>query len=431
MKKYKWILIIATICLVGALSWYWKFGEKEKPMTLETESPHTGFIANSITATGTVQPVDTVSVGTQVSGTLKFIYADFNSKVKKGQLIAELDKSLFQAQADQIKANLSSAKDQLIYQQSNFNRQSQLYNVGAISKADYETALYQYNSAKANVASISAQLQSAEKNLSYADIYSPIDGTVLSRNVSIGQTVAASFNTPTLFIIAKDLTKMQVQGDVDEADIGNVKKGEEVTFTVDAFPDDSFKGTVQDIRLNPTVSANVVTYKTIVDAPNENMKLKPGMTASITIYTKQVQNAMLVSAKALRYKPDSSLLKQYKIVGLGKRISKHAQQSNATNSGMEAHYNADTTTVDSLQTQDVKNAVVWIKQNDTIIKKHIKIGLNDDTNVQVIQGLNANDVVIDDEQQQGKRINTANTEKSPFIPQRPGNNNQRPNQSRS
>jgi len=431
MKKYKWILIIAAICLVGALSWFWKFGEKEKPVVLETEKPHTGFIANSITATGTIQPVDTVSVGTQVSGTLKFIYADFNSKVKKGQLIAELDKSLFQAQADQIKANLSSAKDQLVYQQSNFNRQSQLYNVGAISKADYETALYQYNSAKANVSSITAQLQSAEKNLSYADIYSPIDGTVLSRNVSTGQTVAASFNTPTLFIIAKDLTKMQVQADVDEADIGNVKKGEEVTFTVDAFPDNSFKGTVQDVRLNPTVSANVVTYTTIVDAPNENMKLKPGMTASITIYTKQAQNAMLVSAKALRYKPDSSLLKQYKIVGLGKRTTKHTQELNATGSRMEAHYNADTTTIDSLQAQDVKSAVVWIKQNDTIMKRHIKIGLNDDTNVQVIQGLNANDVVIDDEQQPGKRAASDNTVKSPFMPQRPGSSNQRPNQSKS
>ncbi len=377
------------------------------------------------------QPVDTVSVGTQVSGTLKFIYADFNSKVKKGQLIAELDKSLFQAQADQVKANLSSAKDQLVYQQSNFNRQSQLYNVGAISKADYETAMYQYNSAKANVASISAQLQSAEKNLSYADIYSPINGTVLSRNVSTGQTVAASFSTPTLFVIAKDLTKMQVQADVDEADIGNVKKGQEVTFTVDAFPDDNFKGMVQDVRLNPTVSANVVTYTTIVDAPNENMKLKPGMTASITIYTKQVQNAMLISAKALKYKPDSSLLKEYKIVGLSKPNTKHKQELNTASNGMKAHYNADSTSRDSLQAEDVKNAVVWIKKDNTIMKRFIKIGLNDDTHVQVVQGLNENDVVIDGEQQTGSKQKTSdNTVKSPFMPQRPGGNNQRPNQSK-
>ncbi|HEY6975419.1 MAG TPA: efflux RND transporter periplasmic adaptor subunit [Chitinophagaceae bacterium] len=430
MKKYKWLLIIASICLVGAVSWYWKFGEKEKPLLLGTEQPHIGFIANSITATGTVQPVDTVSVGTQVSGTLKYIYADFNSKVKKGQLIAELDKSLFQAQADQVKANLSSARDQLVYQQSNFNRQSQLYNAGAISKADYETALYQYNSAKANVASISAQLQSAEKNLSYADIYSPIDGTVLSRNVSTGQTVAASFNTPTLFVIAKDLTKMQVQADVDEADIGNVKKGQEVTFTVDAFPDDSFTGTVQDVRLNPAVSANVVTYTTIVDAPNENMKLKPGMTASITIYTKQVQHAMLISAKALKYKPDSSLLKQYKIVGLSRPVAQHNQDLNTARSEVKAHHHADSTGIDLLQTEDVKNAIVWIKKDNMITKKFIKIGLNDDTHVQVVEGLNANDVVIDGEQQSSKGIASDNTVKSPFMPQRPGSNSQRPDQSR-
>jgi HlyD family secretion protein len=431
MKKYKWLFIITTICLIGGISWYWKFGEKEKPMVLETEKPHTGFIANSITATGTIQPVDTVSVGTQVSGTIKFIYADFNSKVTKGQLLAELDKSLFQAQVDQMNANLSSAKDQLVYQQSNFNRQSQLYNVGAISKADYETALYQYNSAKASVASISAQLQSAEKNLSYADIYSPIDGTVLSRNVSTGQTVAASFNTPTLFVIAKDLTKMQVQADVDEADIGNVKKGEEVTFTVDAFPNDSFKGTVQDVRLNPTVSANVVTYTTIVDAPNENLKLKPGMTASITIYTKQEQNAMLISSKALKYKPDSSLLKQYKIVGLSKQDFKRKQHLNTASNGTTAHYNSDSTHMDSLQTEDVKKAFVWIKQGDTITKRFIKVGLNDDTNVQVIQGLNANDVVIDGEQQASKPTTPNSDVKSPFMPQRPGGNSQRPNQSKS
>jgi HlyD family secretion protein len=430
MKKYKWLLIIATICLVGALSWYWKFGEKEKPLVLETEEPHAGFIANSITATGTIQPVDTVSVGTQVSGTLKYIYADFNSRVKQGQLVAELDKSLFQAQVDQIKANLSSAKDQLVYQQSNFNRQSQLYNVGAISKADYETAIYQFNSAKANVESISAQLQSAEKNLSYADIYSPINGTVLRRNVSTGQTVAASFNTPTLFVIAKDLTKMQVQADVDEADIGNVKKRQEVTFTVDAFPDDNFKGTVQDVRLNPSVSANVVTYTTIVDAPNENMKLKPGMTASITIYTKQVRNAMLISAKALKYKPDSSLLKEYKIVRLSKPVTKHKQDLNTASGGMKAHYNADSTSMDSLPAEDVKNGVVWIKKDNTIVKRFIKIGLNDDTHVQVVQGLSANDAVIDDEQQTGSKKTSNNTVKSPFMPPRPGSSNQRPNQSR-
>ncbi len=209
------------------------------------------------------------------------------------------------------------------------------------------------------------------------------------------------------------------------------RKGQEVTFTVDAFPDDNFKGMVQDVRLNPTVSAKVVTYTTSVDAPNENMKLKPGMTASITIYTKQVQNAMLISAKALKYKPDSSLLKGYKIVGLSKPNTKHKQELNTASNGMKAHYNADSTSRDSLQAEDVKNAVVWIKKDNTIMKRFIKIGLNDDTHVQVVQGLNENDVVIDGEQQTGSKQKTSdNTVKSPFMPQRPGGNNQRPNQSK-
>jgi HlyD family secretion protein len=183
--------------------------------------------------------------------------------------------------------------------------------------------------------------------------------------------------------------------------------------------------------LNPSVSANVVTYTTIVDAPNENMKLKPGMTASIIIYTKQVQNAMLISAKALKYKPDFSLLKEYKIVRLSKPVTKHKQDLNTASSGMKAHYNADSTDMDSSQAEDVKNGVVWIKKDITIVKRFIKIGLNDDTHVQVVQGLNANDAVIDDEQRTGSKQKTSdNTVKSPFMPQRPGSNNQRPNQSR-
>src|ERR1044072_6852448 len=314
MKKYKWLIAGIVVLLLAAL-WFWKFRNREAPVMISTEKPAYGFIANAITATGTIQPVDTVSVGTQVSGTIKYIYADFNTQIKKGQLVAELDKSLLQAQVNQYQANLRSAEDQLVYQQSNFNRQSQLFQVGAIARADNETAQYTFNSAKANVAAIKAQLQSANQNLSYANIYSPIDGVVLNRNVNIGQTVAASFNTPTLFIIAKDLTKMQVQASVDEADIGNVQKGQRVTFTVDAFPDDVFNGTVQEVRLQPTASANVVTYTTIIDAPNNDMRLNPGMTANIPIYTKEAKNALLVSAKALKFKPDSTLLKDYVIIG--------------------------------------------------------------------------------------------------------------------
>ena len=192
------------------------------------------------------------------------------------------------------------AKNQAVYEKSTYDRQNLLYQTGAISKADYETALYNYNSANANVLSVQAQLDAANKNLAYSDIYSPVDGVVMTRNVSIGQTVASSFSTPTLFIIAKDITKMQVQGAVDEADIGNVKVGQRVTFTVDAYPDDMFPGTVAQIRLEPTVSANVVTYSTIISAQNDNMKLKPGMTANIVMLYKRRYECITHSCKSIK-----------------------------------------------------------------------------------------------------------------------------------
>ena len=288
--------------------------DRSPEIVLATEKPHAGSIANAVTATGTVQPVDTVAVGTQVSGTISKVYADFNSKVKKGQLLAELDKTILNAQVQQIVSSIQQAQSQLTYQQSNFNRQSQLYNAGAISKADLETAQNGFNVAQAGLRSTQSQLQAAQKNLSLASIYSPIDGTVLSRNVSEGQTVAASFNTPTLFSIAKDLTHMQVGAAVDEADIGNVKTGQRVSFTVDAFPDDVFEGKLLEVRLQPTVSANVVTYTTIINAPNDQLKLKPGMTANITIYTKEENNALLISARATKFKPDSAIVRKYKII---------------------------------------------------------------------------------------------------------------------
>ena len=253
-KNKKWLYwVVGGIIAIGA-AWFFFIREKEIKIQLETVKPEMGQISNSITATGTIQPVDTVAVGTQVSGIIKNIYVDFNSTVKKGQLLATLDPDLLQFQSQQIKANLQNAKSNLAYNEININRQSQLYKVGAISKADYDNATNQYNAAKAQVGSVNAQISTANKNLSLTNIYSPIDGTVLNRNVSEGQTVASSFSTPTLFSIAKDLTKMRVRASVDEADIGNVKVGQKATFTVDAFPDETFDGEVSEVRLHPTVS---------------------------------------------------------------------------------------------------------------------------------------------------------------------------------
>ncbi|OQP66939.1 efflux transporter periplasmic adaptor subunit [Niastella vici] len=424
MKRYKWIIWALIIIAAGVGIWFWKFKENEKPIVLETEQPHYGFIATSVTATGTVQPVDTVSVGTQVSGTISKVYVDFNDKVKKGQLIAEIDKTILTAQRDQISANLRQAKANLDYTKSNYNRQKQLLDVGAISRADYETALNQYNAAQDNVNSIAAQLKAAQQNLFYANIYSPINGTVLSRNVSVGQTVASSLNTPTLFVIAKDLTKMQVQAAVDEADIGNVKNGQRVTFSVDAFPDNTFEGHVKDVRLRPSVSSNVVTYSTIIDAPNDDMKLKPGMTANITVFTQEIQNALLVSAKATRWWPDSTLYKKYTIEG--GRYKSGGQKDGSMRIGSASP--KDSASVNRKGRKDArqtdaseKTAMVWVTKDSTLTHRRIKIGLTDDTYIQVLSGLSVDDVVVSGSHSaDNSSKGSSGTAKSPFMPARRG-----------
>ena len=402
MKSKKTILIIVSILVVLGLVWYFFLRSKEQPVVLTTEKPTKGAISTSVTATGTVQPVDTVTVGTQVSGTISALYADFNSTVKKGQLLAELDKTLIQATVDQAKASVAQAQSNQAYQAANYKRQQMLFETGSISKAEYDLALNTYQVAKANVSNAKAQLSAAERNLSFTQIYSPIDGVVLGRSVSIGQTVAASFNTPTIFTIAKDITKMQVQAKVDEADIGNVLKGQRATFTVDAYIEDTFNGTVRDIRLQPSISSNVVTYSTLIDAPNDNKKLKPGMTASIIIYTKEVKDALLVPAQALKYRPDSSLAKNYEIVPLerkGKREGSHG----ATGGG---------------ETIKTEPTFVWVLEGQKIIQKKIKVGLNDNTHVEVLEGLTADEVVITGAQVVAKGVPAAAS--SPFMPKRPG-----------
>ncbi|WP_316826862.1 efflux RND transporter periplasmic adaptor subunit [Pedobacter miscanthi] len=394
MKK-KTIFIIIGIAVALFAVWYFALRKKEQVVVLETEKPKMGYISENVTATGKVQPVDTVAVGTQVSGTIKTLYADFNSKVKKGQLLAELDKTLFEATVNQYQANLVSAQSALVYQQGNFSRQSNLYKVGAVSKADYDNALYTYNASKASVNSIKAQLASAQKNLSLASIYSPIDGTVLSRSVSEGTTVAASFSTPTIFSIAKDLTKMQVEASVDEADVGDISKGERATFTVDAFLNDTFKGIIQEIRLSPSISSNVVTYKTIINTSNDSNKLKPGMTANITIFTKEVNNALLIPTKAIKFAPDSTLAGKYQMTWV----------------------NPDR------KPAGADEAYVWVQKSpNELVQKKIKTGINDNTHVEVLSGLAIADVVITGSQSMGKSQASAQGQSSPFMPKRPGGN---------
>jgi len=438
MKPKKIIIIIISIIVVLGLIWYFFMRNKEQPVVLTTESAEIGAISTSVTATGTVQPVDTVIIGTQVSGTISALYADFNSTVKKGQLLAELDKTLIQAQVDQAKASLAQAQSNETYQAANYKRQQLLYETGSISKAEYDLALNGYQVAKANVNNTKAQLRSAERNLSFTQIYSPIDGVVLGRSVSIGQTVAASFNTPTIFTIAKDITKMQVQAKVDEADIGNVVKGQRATFTVDAFIDDTFNGSVKEVRLQPSISANVVTYSTLIDAPNDDKKLKPGMTASIIIYTKEINDALLVSAKALKFVPDSSLAKEYEIIpikglGEGGRRGKKggkgaggARAGSGSAGGAGAGRNAGAgganavgpaTEAPAETPAKAEPTYVWLVQGKKLVQKQIKTGLNDNTHVQVLEGLTAKDVIATGAEVATKEAQAAAS--SPFMPQRP------------
>ncbi|MBR5715537.1 MAG: efflux RND transporter periplasmic adaptor subunit [Bacteroidales bacterium] len=283
-------------------------GSKDYKVTYSTEQVHKGDISTSITATGTIEPVTEVEVGTQVSGIIDKIYVDFNSEVKKGQLIAELDKTNLKSRLASANAQLTSAKNEMEYQRNNFNRMKELHDKQYISDDEFESARLSYDKARISYDSQKLSVQEAQTNLSYAYIYSPIDGVILSREVEEGQTVAASMTTPTLFTIAQDLTDMRVIADVDEADIGGVKAGQRVSFAVDAFPNDKFEGRVTQVRQQATTSSNVVTYQVVISAPNPDLKLMPGLTANVEIFTLELQDVLCVSAKALRYMPRETAL---------------------------------------------------------------------------------------------------------------------------
>ena len=318
MKKLRvskiWIAVI-VIVVIAVAAWALSGSKKEEEINFKEEAVKTETLQNSVTATGTIEAVTSVTVGTQVSGIVNKLYVDYNSQVKKGQVIAELDKTNLLSELNTAKANLASATSNLSYQAANMNRYQTLYKKGLVSADEYENALLTYRQAKEQVASSKENVQKAQTNLGYATITSPIDGTVISKSVEEGQTVAASFNTPELFTIAKDLTNMQVVANVDEADIVGVKEGDRVTFTVDAYPDDTFEGTVKQVRLEATTTNNVVTYEVVISAPNTDLKLKPGLTANVTIYTQERSGILAVANKALRFTPTKETVgKDMKIV---------------------------------------------------------------------------------------------------------------------
>ena len=310
MKKKKIWWAVGAVVLIALAVWLLSGGKKEEKVSFETAKIEKQDIHTSITATGTIEPVTSVTVGTQVSGIVAKLYVDYNSVVKKGQVIAELDKTNLISELNRAKADLSSAQSTLNYETANFKRYQTLFDKGLVSANDYENARLTYDKARQTVASSRESVQKAQTNLGYATITSPIDGVVLSKSVEEGQTVAASFNTPELFTIAQDLTDMRVIADIDEADIGGVKEGQHVSFTVDAFPDDKFEGYVTQVRQQATTSSNVVTYQVVISAPNKDLKLMPGLTANVTIFTLELNNVLAVPTKALRFTPNEALLQE-------------------------------------------------------------------------------------------------------------------------
>lgn len=313
--KNKIIIISAIVIILGIISIaIAKIERGPKYLTSKIEKKE---IIQTVEASGTINPVKTVSIGSQVSGMIKEIYVDFNSKVKKGQLLAEIDPSLFQAQVDKARGDLNAArgayqktKSMLVYDEANYKRYKELYKKNYVAKNDLDLALATYKADVADLASKSATisqtqatLQNNLTNLRYSKIISPVNGVVISRAVDVGQTVAASFQTPTLFTVAQDLTEMQIEVSVSEADIGKVKVGQEVEYTLDGYPDETFKGKVSQVRISPTTVSNVVTYTVIVSVNNDEDKLKPGMTANVSIITNKKENALCVENAAMRFTP--------------------------------------------------------------------------------------------------------------------------------
>ena len=379
----------------------------KKELVIRTHVVNEYTVENTVTATGTIEPVETVEVGTQVSGKVEKIYVDFNDEVKKGDLLAELDKLTLNQNVSRAKASLTSAESQLNYAKLTYERTKQLYESNAATLAAYQEAQNSYTQAQMSKKNAQAAYDQAKVDLAYAEIYSPIDGIVLDRAVEVGQTVAASFSTPTLFTLANDLTKMQVEADVDEADIGQVKVGQRVTFTVDAYIDDVFGGTVNQIRMKPTTTSNVVTYTVIIDAPNPDQKLFPGMTASVTIVTEE-QTGLAVPAEALNFTPDEQVLKAIR------KADKPEGQRPEPPQGERPQ-------MDENGIAGASHSMVWLKKGDDMMPRPVKVGMSDGAYKIIEQGVQAGDSVVLSAQYVVKEKEVKKGE-NPFMPGPPGRN---------
>ena len=394
VNKKVWYAIGVLVVILIAWSML-RGGKKEEKVSFETVKVEKSNIHTSITATGTIEPVTSVTVGTQVSGIVSKLYVDYNSVVKKGQVIAELDRTNLISELNTAKANLASSESSMAYEKANYNRYKTLYDKGLVSADEYESALLSYRKAMEDVNTKRESVKKAQTNLGYATITSPIDGVVLSKSVEEGQTVAASFNTPELFSIAQDLTDMRVIADIDEADIGGVKEGQRVSFTVDAFPDDHFEGQVTQVRQQATTESNVVTYEVVISAPNKDLKLKPGLTANVTIFTMEKNDVMAVPSKALRFIPTEALLEK------GQTIS-----------DCEGDHK------------------VWTLEDNTFKAHKVEIGTSNGVMTEIISGIpEGMEILTDFTISGGAAPEQGQQAGNPFMP-RPRNNNRNGNQSK-
>jgi len=438
MKKK--VIIISAVVIVAAilaLVIFKPFSKKDTAVTFETVKVEKGSITSTVTATGTIEAVKSVDVGTQVSGIIDKVYVDFNDVVKKGQLLAEIDRKSLQNQLEQSKATVDQAKAQLELQEATFNRMKALYEKKLIAQLDYDQALYNYENAKASIVSARANYDRNMVNLNYATIYSPIDGVVLNRAIEAGQTVAASFNTPTLFTIVNDLTQMEVQTSVDEADIGKVKQAQRVEFTVDAYSDMKFEGSVREVRLNPVTTNNVVTYVVILDAPNPDKKLMPGMTASATIYVDEKDNTLTLSGKAIRFTPSTTYMQaQFAKMQAGGTGAPGAPAGMAGGQAPQGQTGAASATGNMTMPTGSGTGtmpagmppmgagmgapagmkMVWVKDEKGGIKPNpIKIGIDNGTSVEILEGLKEGDeVVISMDDGTSKKASTSDAPRGPM-----------------
>ena len=433
MKKYVKYLVIAALIVVAIIIWGRYRKSKNQP-EWRTDTPSEGSIREIVTATGSLNPYVLVNVGTEVSGKIEKLYKDFNDRVKKGELLAKLDTEILRTNLEASQSDLAKANTSLEQAKLDYDMQKELYKKDMTPEYDMKKTQFAYDMAKQSVTNAKLNLQRAQKNLDNASITSPIDGIIVSRDVDEGQTVAASMSSPTLFMIANNLDQMQITANVDEADIGKIKVGLPVEFTVDAYPTNKFEGSVKQIRLNPTTDSNVVSYNVIIDAANPDHKLLPGMTTNVTIVIQSKENVLRIPETATRFKPSKEIWELFglkwdeELLNAGRNAMKAASLKAAADMKTATPANptakpeiaakAATPTKgranipDSLKakfaakrkgntqsgtafigssggSRRVRTAIVWVLDGNTPKPVPIKVGISDGANVEVIEGIQA------------------------------------------